>query len=105
MKDKKIVFEEQLEFDLLEISDSFLSENGGSYILQIINGSLAVIDGESYDVEIKIDISDFSSLVVGSIGFRDLTRYGLVEISNKDYISVIDDIFRTKMKPICMTQF
>lgn len=89
----------------LIITDSFLPKNTRNYFLQVTNGNLVVKDDEKHDVEIKLDISDFSSLVVGSISFSELTKFGLVEISNKDYISVIDNVFRTEMKPICMTQF
>jgi predicted acetyltransferase len=55
-------------------------------------------------VEIQLDISDFSSLVMGCIDFKSLVRFGLVEISDTNYVSVLNKLFLAD-RPMCTTGF
>ncbi|MCP4519523.1 MAG: GNAT family N-acetyltransferase, partial [Delftia sp.] len=54
---------------------------------------------------VRMDVADFSSLLVGAVNFRSLHRYGLAEISNLEYVGVLDKIFAVQDKPVCMTAF
>lgn len=89
----------------LTIYDSFLKDNNGSVILQFDNGLTSIKKGGSYDVEVTLDVSDFSSLLVGSVDYRSLYRYGLTEISDQKYVETVTDTFKVEQKPICHTTF
>ncbi len=40
---------------------------------------------DNFDVELKMEICDFSSLFVGAVPLSSLLRYGLAEISDYKY--------------------
>lgn len=62
-------------------------------------------EGEEYEVEVKIGVAEFSSLLLGVVPFSRLISYGLAEVSNEEYVERITRIFRTTEKPICTTMF
>lgn len=88
----------------ITIKDSFYKENEGSTIIHFINGFPHQKDSE-HDIEITLDVSDFSSMLMGVINFKSIYKYGLAEISDIDYIDTINKIFKTDEKPLCMTGF
>ncbi|WP_105614990.1 GNAT family N-acetyltransferase [Vallitalea okinawensis] len=88
----------------ITIRDSFYKENEGSTIIHFING-LAHYEASDFEVEITLDVSEFSSMIMGAISFKALYRYGLVDISDVSYIDTVHRIFRTDEKPKCTTGF
>ncbi len=90
----------------INIHDSFLPENSGGTVVHFKNGRPFVFEeDDSYEVEITMDISDFSSLIIGAIEFKALHKYGLAQISDNHYIDIINRLFRAEEKPICLTSF
>lgn len=89
----------------LTIKDSFILENDGSLIIHFNNGYPSIIEDEDYDVEIKMNIADFSSLLVCAVTFKSLHKYGRAWISDEGYLKKINNIFASDQKPICMTMF
>ncbi|MEG0774001.1 GNAT family N-acetyltransferase [Clostridium sp.] len=89
----------------LTIKDTFVSENDGSIVIYFENGIASLSNKNDYDVEVTLDIADFSSLITCSVSFKSLYKYGKARISNKDYINTINQIFSTDDKPMCLTQF
>lgn len=90
----------------LTLEDSFLPENAGSTILHFKNGLPRLSDNaDDYEVEIKLDVSDFSSLVMGAVEFKTLYRYGLVSLSDSRYAATLNRLFRAEEKPVCTTPF
>lgn len=89
----------------LTIEDSFLPENAGSTLLRLERGRLQRLDDGTHDVEIRLDIADFSSLLIGTVSFKSLYRYGMAYISDKDYVEVVNRAFSVEQEPICMTGF
>jgi predicted acetyltransferase len=89
----------------LNIHDSFIKENDGSIIVYIDNGHARVEENGEYDVSVDMDISDFSSLVIGAVSFKSLLRYGAANISDEKYADIVDRIFRMSGKPVCYTSF
>ena len=89
----------------LTIEDSFLPENAGSTFLRFEDGRLHLVDDGDYDVEVCMDVAEFSSLLVGAVNFRSLHKYGLAEISDPGYVGIIDRVFAVEDKPICTTPF
>lgn len=86
------------------IKDSFLPENEQTIVAQFIDGKATEVKG-SFDVEVTIDISDFSSVVMCATDMNSLYRYGALEISDETYLKTLHVLFKTHEKPICMTAF
>lgn len=89
----------------LNIRDSFLPENEGSWLIEFSEGHPQVVEAGEPDVELGMDISDFSSLVMGVISLRKLHLYGLADISDEKQIPFVDRLFATGDKPRSTTPF
>jgi len=89
----------------LTIKDSFVEDNHGSIIIAFTNGLPAIVETEVYDVEINLDMADFSSLITCAVSFRSLYKYGKATISNTQYLDVINNLFTSGDRPICLTRF
>jgi predicted acetyltransferase len=89
----------------LTIEDDFLPENSGSVTVQFNKGKPKVISGVRSEVEIIMNIADFSSLIMGVIDLSTLYNYGKVEISKQSYLGLLDQIFFSKERPFTTTQF
>lgn len=89
----------------LTVRDSFIPENDGDVVVHFNNGrSLVAGDGDS-DVQISLDVAEFSSLLMGSVSFRSLYNYCLARIPDPSYVDAVDRLFRAERKPICLTAF
>jgi len=88
----------------INITDSFFNENNRSVVVSFKNGMCEVCDN-SFEVEISLDISDFSSMVMGVIGFKKLIKFGLATISDEKYLDNVNGIFIFDEKPICTVTF
>lgn len=89
----------------LNISDSFLPDNGGSYLLAVEGGRGRLEEGGPADFDIGMDIADFSSLVVGAVDFNRLHAYGRVTISDETGVPLVNRLFHTDVRPWCLTHF
>lgn len=89
----------------LTIRDSFFPANDGSTIIQFRQGRATVQAGGEYDIEVALDVAEFSSLLMGAVRFTSLYNYGLAQISDQSEVDTIDRIFRTRTKPVCTTPF
>ena len=69
-----------------------------------IDGKAQLAPDTAPEVVLSLDIADFSSLVIGAVGLHKLIEYGLATISNKVYVSRLDQLF-SGPKPVCLTQF
>jgi len=91
----------------MKLTDTFLPENGGSYLIEFDGGCATVkktARGKS-DAAIEMDISDFSSLIMGAVNFRSLHNYSRVVISNSRWLERVNRLFVTDHKPVCTTDF
>ncbi|MEW6411191.1 MAG: GNAT family N-acetyltransferase [Candidatus Zixiibacteriota bacterium] len=90
----------------LTATDSFLKENDGSLVIYFSDGKPEIKTKKSpHDVELKLDISDFSSLLMGAVGLKSLVKYGMAEVSGPEYIDLLHKLFATEQKPVCLTSF
>jgi predicted acetyltransferase len=89
----------------LSIKDSFFPENDGSTVVHFEDGMPHLREGEDFEVAASLDVSDFSSLLMGVVDFRRLYRYGLADVSDPQYVATLDALFRTPDKPVCLTSF
>ncbi|MFN2190018.1 MAG: enhanced intracellular survival protein Eis [Candidatus Promineifilaceae bacterium] len=89
----------------LKITDDLIPENDMDLVLDVAEGFVSPSDTGSADVELRMEIQDFSSMAVGAVAFRELYRLGLAHLSDESYLQAIDSMFRTSYKPICFTRF
>jgi len=90
----------------LNIVDTFLKENNGKFVVYFEDGYPVLKKSSSVcDVEMSIDIADFSSLLLGAIDFKSLYRYGRIKLTNDKYIELLNNLFKTQNKPFFMTHF
>jgi predicted acetyltransferase len=87
------------------LHDSFLPENEGDWVVGFVNGRAQLLSSTHYDAAIELNVSEFSSLVMGTIDFDQLLEYRLASISDASVIGTVTRLFRTSQKPICMTNF
>jgi predicted acetyltransferase len=89
----------------LNITDTFFKTNNDSYIVHFVNGKPSVKTKGDYDVEINMDISEFSSMIMGVVSFKTLFELNAAEISNLKYIDTVNKLFFREENPYCVTQF
>ncbi len=87
------------------VADSFYPSNAGSIILHFENGTLSTDNDGSYEVEVDIDVSELSSLVMGAVNFKSLYDFSLIKISDISFVEVLNKLFYVEEKPVCMTGF
>lgn len=89
----------------LNVTDTFLPENGGSYVLVVEEGLARLEEGGNTDFDLGMDVADFSSLVVGAVDFNRLHAYGRATISDESGVPLVNRLFRTDARPWCLTHF
>jgi len=89
----------------IRVQDKFLPENQESTLVHFQAGRASVGTEGTPDVIIELDISDFSSLIIGSISFQKLLDYSLVKVSDPAFGKELDQLFHVAQKPICTTSF
>jgi predicted acetyltransferase len=89
----------------LTVTDSFMPENEGSTIVQFAQGRPTLTPDAAYDVAVTLDVAEFSSLVMGVVGFRQLVNYGLAHISDDAWLETVHTLFYTEQKSWCLTMF
>ncbi len=89
----------------LLLEDDFLPENEAPLTICFEEGRPRLAPEERPEVELRIGVAEFSSLLMGVVDFKTLQRYGLASISDNDCVEVIQRIFRTEEKPLCNTRF
>jgi predicted acetyltransferase len=89
----------------LDVVDTFLPENNDSTLLRFEGGRVQRLDSGQYDVQVRLDVAELSSLLAGTVDFYSLFRYGLAEISDSAYVDRLSRIFAVARKPMCTTSF
>lgn len=89
----------------LNVRDTFLPVNDSSTAAVFENGTLTVDRKAAHDVEIMLNVADFSSLLLGAVRFRSLYDYGKAEISDVTKVPTVDRLFLTDRPPACLTSF
>ena len=89
----------------LNVKDSFLPQNDCSLVVHFTGGKPSLQEAGSFDVEVTMDIADFSSMLLGAVRFRSVYDYGRAEISDENRVGLVSRAFATEEKPACMTDF
>jgi len=89
----------------ITMRDSFLKSNDGSLIVSFEGGQANVVNDGDFDAEIGLDVSEFSSMLMGAVGFRSLYTYGLATITRPELIEAVDRLFATTEPPLTVMSF
>lgn len=89
----------------ISLKDSFLPENEGSRIMHFADGIAVEASDSEYDLEIRMDVAEFSSLVMGTVDFKHLYRYALADISDPSAVETVQKLFKVDEKPMCTVVF
>ncbi len=88
----------------LTLADSFMPVNAGRTVVDVDRGRAALRAGAA-DVEIGMDIAEFSSLAVGAVDFARLYEYGLATIDDPGAVPLVTQLFGATQPPWCLTHF
>lgn len=88
----------------LTLEDSFYPTQSGRYVIRFDAGHPMMVEGEA-DVELEMDISDFSSLITCSVSLSGLYALGRARVSDPGMMGHLERIFGTAPKPLCMNRF
>ncbi|QHE51432.1 enhanced intracellular survival protein Eis [Pontibacillus sp. HMF3514] len=88
-----------------KVQETLINESNVEVVVQFKDRQLQLIEEDRYDVEVEMNISEFSSLMMGAVSFNTLHRYGLIKISHSTYNKVLNRLFSCLEKPECMTAF
>lgn len=89
----------------LDIKDTFLPQNNQKHILHVNDGWMKLVENGDYDLELSMDISDFSSLLMGVVTFKELYFFGKATLSHPDDWMKMNQLFAVLEKPRCITAF
>jgi predicted acetyltransferase len=87
------------------VSDSFSQKNDRVITAHFRNGKPAIIKTADYDVELRMNIAEFSSMIMGAVTFKQCYKHGLAEISDIKYLERIHKLFYLETKPQCLNWF
>ncbi|WP_198299814.1 GNAT family N-acetyltransferase [Tumebacillus avium] len=91
----------------LTLEDSFLPQNTASAVIDFREGRPHVLtdaDGTA-DVELTLEVSNFSSLLAGTTTFDRLHRLGVAKLSDDAHVETLTRLFRTSERMMCMFAF
>jgi predicted acetyltransferase len=89
----------------LTVRDSFFPKNEGSLVVSFKDGRAMVVNDAAFDVEISMDIAEFSSMLMGAVSFSSLHTYGLAAISRPEFVGTVDRLFATSRRPLTTISF
>lgn len=89
----------------ININDNFLKPNNKSFIVHFNKGRALLRNKDDSEVNITLNVAEFSSMIMGVIEFKKLYNYNLAEISDTKYIETINRLFRAEEKPRTTTLF
>lgn len=90
---------------LFRYDDSLMDKFDQELIVGFRSGSPITAKKLKPDVEIKLDISELSSLILGLLPVRKGILYDLISISDKSKIDMIDNMFSYPKHPECNIWF
>ena len=90
----------------INVQDNFFESGRNGVVVHFNQGRITALKDEGeYDVAINISIAEFSSLIMGAVGFRSLINYGLASLSDLTYTSLVHRLFAVDLKPRNDTNF
>jgi|GEM_PF-3411983 len=83
----------------LNLLDKTLPQQNSQRVLCFENGRLRIDDNATPQVELTMDVADFSSLWMGCVSLGRLVEYGAAKISDINVLSNIDALFAVGEQP------
>lgn len=88
------------------VRDSFLPQNDGILVVHFAEGRPRVVDRDAeHDVVLTVDVSDFSSVLMGVVSVERLYMYGQATVSDTGYLDALCRLFAVSRPPVCLTHF
>ncbi len=87
------------------VDDPWWGKAGSSTKVAFAHGRAEVSKTGRPDIEIALNIADFSSLIMGAVRLSRLVEYGLAKVSKADRIGMLDQVLATPEPPYCFTRF
>lgn len=90
----------------MRLEDSLMTDLSGNWLLGAENGRITVKrQAEQQEVDLALTVSDLASLVMGSVDFNSLIRYGRVTVIKPEIIKCLAEIFHYPEAPVCLSRF
>lgn len=89
----------------LVLKDSFLPENDGEMVVEVRNGRCRVNPTAVYETTLSLEVSDFSSWVMGTISLERLVSYGLATIDHPEKAAFLYRLWHGLPTPLCLSRF
>lgn len=89
----------------LQVEDDFLSDNNRTFLLQIADSQVSVVEHAQPNVALSIGISALSSVVMGAYSLQDAISYGLAELSDPAFADDLQKAIGWDKKPVNLTYF
>ncbi len=87
------------------LQDTFMVNTKKEFIIEWNSGKAVLSKGKKFDLELTLDVSDFSSWVMNSVDLTALHDFGLLETNHQNMILSLDQAFYYPRKPICLERF
>lgn len=88
-----------------QLTDTFLDVTGQEFIILWKQGRAALSTGKKYDLELSMNVAEFSAWIFNAIDLTTLYQYGLLQISDASYLPDLDRAFYYQQKPVCLERF
>ncbi|SFI30449.1 Predicted acetyltransferase [Tindallia magadiensis] len=103
---KTVATEKRVPSLRIQIKDQLLPEQEGDYYLYEKEGRYGYSrKARPVEVELEMDIADFSALVMGSVTLQALIFSGKATLSNQQHTSVLEALLGTEASPVCINRF
>lgn len=88
-----------------EIQDDLQGDESKNFNVTFSRGEIQHFYEQTVDTIVRMDISEFSSMIMGAVTFRSLYKWGKAEISNPTFVNQVHDLFYTHERPVCTKAF
>ncbi|HOP06357.1 MAG TPA: GNAT family N-acetyltransferase [candidate division Zixibacteria bacterium] len=88
------------------VADNFIETNNRPVTIQFNNGTPEVVENVAEaEVELSINMPEFSSLIIGAVRLKKLVMYSRATVSDPARLDQLDRLLAAETRPICLTQF
>ena len=88
----------------ITVEDSFMPTNNGTYYLNITSKKMKLEDKTDNQIALTVNITELSSLMMGSVRFENLYRVGKAKCDQQN-VEILSDFFNIPSTPQCLTSF
>ncbi|MEW6725301.1 MAG: GNAT family N-acetyltransferase [Bacillota bacterium] len=89
---------------VVQVEDTFCPDAAGSYRIRFADGLVTVERGGGKAIDLALDVTDLSALLMGSAEITTLYDLGRVRVA-PEHLGTLRELFRVDQKPECITAF